>query len=114
MTKNHVSQWLNANSMGPDEVDCATAVMLKILDGKCKMPSEEKVIMAFLYEQLKNQPGKLFHNDIHQFIFIARQDLSDKMRLCIYEKRVMAETIISRPVMKRFKAMIRQTGLIKN
>lgn len=112
MTPDYVSRWLNTNVLGPDEVDCAIAVMLKILDGKCKMPSEEKIVMTFLYEQLKNQPGKLFKSDIHQFISTARQDLNDEMRLCIYEQRVLAESMISRPVMKRFKAMIRQTALL--
>jgi len=112
MTPEHVSQWLNVNVMGPEEMDCATAVMLKILDGKCKMASEEKIVMTCLYEQLKKQPGKLFESDIHQFISRARQSLNDEMRLCIYEKRVLAESMISRPVMKSFKAMIRRTGLL--
>jgi len=34
------------------------------------------------------------------------------MKTFIYEKRVLAETMISRPVMKGFKAMIRQQGLL--
>jgi hypothetical protein len=30
----------------------------------------------------------------------------------IYEKRLLAETVISRPVMKQFKAFIREQGLL--
>jgi hypothetical protein len=30
----------------------------------------------------------------------------------VYEKRVLAETMISRPVMKGFKGMIRAEGLL--
>ena len=33
------------------------------------------------------------------------------MKNAIYERRVLAETAISRPVMKAFKAMIRAEGL---
>ena len=34
------------------------------------------------------------------------------MREHIYETRVLAETAISRPVMKRFKARLREEGLL--
>jgi hypothetical protein len=38
----HVRQWVLEHPLSPAHVDCATAVMLKILDGKCKMDAEEK------------------------------------------------------------------------
>jgi hypothetical protein len=34
--------------------------------------------------------------------------------MLVYEKRLLAETAISRPVMKQFKAFIRETGLLED
>lgn len=106
-----VVHWIKNHPLSAIDVDCATTVMLKILDGKCKMKAEEKVVMALLYDQLKNRPGELLDDGIHQLIADARDNLNDEMQNFIYEKRLLAETMISRPVMKGFKAMIRQQGL---
>jgi hypothetical protein len=111
MTPDHVAQWVKNHPLSAIHVDCATTVMLKILDGKCKMKAEEKIVMALLYEQVKNCPGELLDDGIHQLIADARDNLNDDMQNFIYEKRLLAETMISRPVMKGFKAMIRQRGL---
>lgn len=105
--------WLSAHPLSPVEVDCATAVMLKILDGKCRMNEEEKVVMAALYEAVKNLPGKQLEETCHALIAAARLDCSDTMRERVYEKRVLAETTLSRPVMKTFKARIRREGLFE-
>ena len=86
--------------------------MLKILDGKCKMATNEKQVMSDLYDLLKNQPGLTLGDEIHQLIATARDCADEAMKTFIYEKRVLAETVISRPVMKGFKAMIRQQGLL--
>jgi hypothetical protein len=107
----HIKQWVQANPLSPIHVDCATTVMLKILDGKCKMPDDEKIIMAALYEQVKNCPNQLLSADIHALIANSHNALDEPMKMRIYEQRLLAETMISRPVMKSFKAMIRETGL---
>ena len=112
MLSNHVAQWLENNPLSPTHVDCATAVMLKILDGKCKMKIDEKKLMAVLYQQTKHQPGNLLGNDIHQLIKKTGNTPDEEMSNHIYEKRLLAETMISRPVMKEFKALIRKTGLL--
>ncbi|GAB6042955.1 hypothetical protein [Endothiovibrio diazotrophicus] len=111
MTPEHVAAWAAAHPLSPTHVDCATAVMLKILDGKCKMDAEEKGVMALLYDQVKSCPGNLLGEAIHQLIADSRGELDDGQRMRIYEQRVFAETMISRPVMKGFKAMIREEGL---
>lgn len=110
-----VGNWVQSQILSPSDVDCATTVMLKILDGKCKMKVLEKKVMAALYDQLKDEAGELMGADMHELIGEVRDLLSeadsdaDKER--VYEKRVLAETMISRPVMKEFKARIRQNGL---
>lgn len=106
-----VATWVAQQEFTPVEVDCATTVMLKILDGKCKMKPLEKVVMTHLYDQLKWCAGELLPEDIHSLIAVARQSADEAMKEYIYEKRVLAETMISRPVMKTFKATIRRNGL---
>ena len=112
MIDDHVFHWVRAHPLSPIHVDCATAVMLKILDGKCKMRAGEKVVMEQLYDQVKCFPGHLLGEEFHRLIGAARRHADEALKNFIYEKRVLAETTISRPVMKEFKAMIRQQGLL--
>ncbi|OAI04789.1 hypothetical protein [Methylomonas methanica] len=114
MTSEHVQQWVNNHPLSPIHVDCAVTVMLKIIDGKCKMRSTEKVVMALLYDCIKHLPGQILEADLHPLIATARVNENDEaLKNLIYEKRLMAETAISRPVMKAFKAMIREQGLLE-
>lgn len=112
MTKDQVARWVLAHPLTPIHVDCAITVMLKILDGKCKMRTAEKRVMEMLYDEVKTQPGLLLDTALHPLITQAREQLDDTLKNIIYEKRLLAETGISRPVMKSFKAMIRQEGLL--
>lgn len=112
MSAAHVARWVAAHPLSPAHVDCATAVMLKILDGKCKMRPTEKAVMTLLYEQVRDCPGALLGADSHRLIAEARSQLDEAMQLRVYERRVLAETMISRPVMKGFKAMLREQGLL--
>jgi len=108
-----VQTWVKAHPLQPIHIDCATTVMLKILDGKCKMRDSEKRVMTLLYDAVKSFPGQVLENSLHRLIESARQHNHDEaLKMLIYEKRLLAETTISRPVMKGFKAMIRQQGLL--
>ena len=108
----HVAAWLERVSLSLSDIDCANAVMLKILDGKCKMPLREKQLMAELYWQLGGACGPMLDAATHQLISSVGPEPDESMRLAIYEQRILAETRISRPVMKAFKAMIREQGLL--
>lgn len=111
--KARVAGWLAGHPLVPAHVDCATAVMLKILDGKCKMGALDKLVMAELYAAVKERPGVLLGADYHALIARAVAEPGEALKEFIYEKRVLAETAISRPVMKAFKAMLRETGLFE-
>lgn len=112
MNPEQVAGWLAAHPLAPRHVDCAIAVMLKILDGKCKMRPTEKQVLELLYDQLAGVPGERLGGETHALIAEARGRLDEAMKNRVYEQRVLAETIISRPVMKGFKALIRQQGLL--
>lgn len=107
-----VEQWAERQNWQDIHIDCVTTVMLKILDGKCKMFPEEKETIARIYDVIKDQPGKLLDQTLHELIHLARKGMDDEMVEKIYEQRLYAETMIGRPTMKAFKAMLRQQGII--
>lgn len=111
MTAARVAAWAQAQPLSASDIDCIAAVMLKILDGKCKMSALEKQLMAQLYAAVKGRPGLRLDDAVHDLIAAGNEDAGEAMKNRIYELRVLAETAISRPVMKAFKAMIRQQGL---
>jgi hypothetical protein len=94
------------------DIDCTTTVMLKILDGKCKMNAREKPLIAQLYDAVNSRPGRLFGAEIHALIATARRGMDEALVERIYEARLLAETALSRPVMKAYKAMLRDSGLL--
>lgn len=95
-----------------DPMDCTIAVMLKILDGKCKMGDDEKAIMAALYHAVADRAGQRLGAAEHALIARTRAGSDDALILEIYERRLLAETMISRPVMKAYKAWLRQAGIL--
>jgi len=104
--------WAEQAVLAPAQLDCVTAIMLKILDGKCKMGQREKDAIALVYDVVKDRPGKLLEDAHHALIAKARQGMDEAMVAQVYEQRLYAETMISRPVMKAFKAWLRQEGVL--
>lgn len=98
--------------LGPAEIDCAIAVMLKILDGKCKMPPGEARIMQAVYDIVRDRPARHLGPKAHRMIAVARSEGTTRFRAEVYEARVLAETCISRPVMKAFKRRLRRVGVL--
>lgn len=130
-------QWLRNHPLSATEIDCVIALMLKILDGKCKMNREDKALTEILYHHCRGRDGERLGGSLHALIAEGRaaregaaleratqeraaqeRDRPDTAALPaalierIYEQRVLAETMISRPVMKRFKARLRAEGLL--
>lgn len=98
--------------LDPREIDCATALMLKIIDGKCRMNPAEKAIMALVYDVVKDRPGRHLGAADHALVALARDSRDPDLPARVCERRVLAETMISRPVMKAYKAMLRQVGVL--
>lgn len=90
----------------PEDIDCTTAVVLKILDGKCKMdPASQQAVLA-VYDTLRHKRGQLFGEDVHTLIRAARE----KVKACgdrVHQLRLEAEALISKPTMKAYKARLR-------
>lgn len=107
-----LSAWARQHLTAPADIDCTIAVMLKILDGKCKMGAEEKIIMADLYRGLTDASGQHLGTAEHALIARAGAGTDESLVMEIYERRLLAETMISRPVMKAYKARLRAAGIL--
>ena len=106
-----VRAWAERTAFAPLQIDCITAIMLKIIDGKCKM-ADEKRVMAEIYDIVRGQEGRLLGPEVHALIASARSEPDDSRLAQVYEQRLFAESMITRPVMKAFKALLRSEGII--
>lgn len=114
MQEHPAARWAAVRELAPLEVDCVTTLMLKIIDGKCKMSSDEKQIIVIIYDTIKTRPGECLDADTHGLINKARAVADDSTLIAaVYEQRLLAETMITRPVMKAFKAMLREQGILR-
>jgi hypothetical protein len=102
--------WAEHNALDPLRRDCVTAVTLKILDKKCKMPVQHQEAMLAIYDVLHHQPGELFGREVYRCIEDALQqhNLSALTAEQIHRFRVEAEQKIPKPVMKAFKVRLRE------
>lgn len=102
------AEWAMATAFGPVQVDCTTAVALKILDNKCKMLPGEKTAVMAVYDAVKALPGELLEPAVHEAIARARNESSESVMQTIHALRVEAEARIPKPVMKAYKAFLRE------
>lgn len=98
-----IVDWASNTDFNLQQVDCLVAIMLKILDGKCKMDPATQLAVRSVYLNAHRQRSHLFDTAIHDFIascFSAPDPLSFKH---VHELRVFAESAIHKSVMKGFK-----------
>lgn len=102
--------WARGRAFTPEQLDCTTAVVLKILDGKCKMGAGEKRAVTAVYQELYSRPESqqhLFDSSSHQLIAQALEGMdSSALREAIHALRLQAEVDIPKPVMKAYKAVL--------
>jgi hypothetical protein len=101
------AEWALQTAFNPEEVDCTTAVVLKILDNKCKMLPGEKLAVKAVYDVVKTLPANLFDRTVHETIRRARHLPGAREGAAIHRLRVAAEARIPKPVMKAYKAKLR-------
>lgn len=100
------AQWAVEAGFNTEQVDCTTAVVLKILDNKCKMsPGEMAAVMA-IYDALRGTPATLFDAAVHEAIRSMRLHPGTETQEAIHRYRIQAEAAIPKPVMKCYKAFL--------
>lgn len=102
------ARWAQQQCFTPDQIDCTIAVVLKILDGKCKMIDGEKRAILAIYDVLPSTDGGRFDAEVHRHIGIARDPGSPPNPDLIHQLRIRAEELIPKPIMKRYKAFLRE------
>lgn len=109
MTNIHpAALWAQTTNFEPVHLDCVTAIMLKILDSKCKMGIEEQNALIAIYDVIKQQSGELLEANLHQLIATARQQMTAEILQRVHQQRIYAEAVIPKPVMKAFKQRLRE------
>ena len=108
-TPHPAALWAQEAPLDRLQIDCVTAVMLKILDHKCKMSPEEQIALLAVYNVVKERPGPLFDASIHQTIQHALQTSWGSTQERIHQLRLHAEATIPKPVMKHFKRYLRES-----
>jgi hypothetical protein len=108
-------RWAMDTTLDPAHLDCVTAVMLKILDGKCRMGGAEKSALTAVYDVVRDRPGQTLGTHVHVLIALARRGqettshafVPAEIRDPIHALRIEAESRIPKPVMKGFKQWLR-------
>ena len=101
-------EWALQAEFSPCDVDCTTVVVLKILDNKCKMLPGEKAAVLAIYDAVRQFPAELFGNDVHDIIHLMRNQKNAGLANDVHQLRVQAEAKIPKPVMKQYKAFLRE------
>jgi hypothetical protein len=101
------AQWAVEVGFNPEQIDCTTTVVLKILDNKCKMLPGEKAAVMAIYDAIRHLCAPLFDSAVHDAISAARLQPSPAALDAIHQFRVHAEAVIPKPVMKHYKAFLR-------
>lgn len=107
-TLHPAAEWASQTEFSPEQVDCTTAVVLKILDNKCKMLPGEKAAVMAVYDVVKHRPGERLNGEVHVSIARARYQGNTQLMQHIHHLRVEAEARIPKPVMKAYKAVLRE------
>jgi len=101
--------WAETARLNQAERDCITAVVLKVLDAKCKMPAAQQEAILAIYDTVERDRDGPLGTEIHHAIDQARSDtrMAAPLREQIHQFRLEAETLIAKPTMKAFKARLR-------
>lgn len=99
-------RWAAATDFEPIALDCVTAIMLKILDAKCKMGEAEKTALAAVYDAVRARPGVHLGAEARDLIARVRAGEAS-LGEPIHAWRLRAEAAIPKAVMKAFKARLR-------
>lgn len=108
-----VIYWALNYEFTKQDYEYATTLTLKILDKKCKMSPEDQEIFMIVYDSMLNREDRALSSQLNSFIQKARDENNPFEVKCAYSDdihnlRVKAEESMQRPIMKAYKAMVRE------
>lgn len=95
--------WARDSVFEPSQMDCITTIMLKILDGKCKMDDADKIALSAVYRVIKTRSGQGMEERVHELIAAHGKNPTQASSASIHAWRMQAEERIPKLVMKSFK-----------
>ncbi len=98
-----IQAWARQQKFDAWQLDCMTAVMLKILDKKCQMNTEIQQLFIDIYRVIEKNESNIFDLEIHSFIDQVFKHPDTLSLRYIHELRLYAESTIEKSVMKEFK-----------
>ncbi|MDD4881130.1 MAG: hypothetical protein PHR30_02930 [Gallionellaceae bacterium] len=99
--------WARQTVFTSVQLDCVTAIMLKILDAKCKMDAADQAAISAVYDVVRDRPGQGLGAEVHGHIESARRGGDAELAAVIHDWRVRVEAQIAKPAMKAFKQLLR-------
>lgn len=105
-------QWALTHTFSEEELRYATILTLKILDQKCQMTQEDQTIFMAVYDGIANKTPTPLTTSLHKLIVQSRNHdhlachASAKQTITFHRQE--AEGEMQRPIMKRYKSMVRQ------
>jgi hypothetical protein len=100
------AKWAMETAFEISQLDCITTIMLKILDGKCKMEEADKNALSAVYDVVKSCLGHNVDGSTHALIATHRSNPSEASSEQIHVWREQAEASIQKPIMKAFKQFL--------
>jgi hypothetical protein len=101
--------WALSTGFEPIQLDCVTALMLKILAGKCTMNQEQKNALAAVYDVVKMRSGQGLGDEVHPLIAAARQEKDGSFSKSIHDWHARAEAHIPHTVLKNFERFLQSS-----
>lgn len=105
-----VYEWAKTYDFSDEEIQYATILALKILDGECKMDYDNYNLFMSVYEGIKDKKNTPFNLSVHKIIDLARAadpiKASPVYKEMITELRVTMMKDMKKPTMKAFKNLV--------
>ena len=101
--------WALGAGFEPIQLDCVTAIMLRILAGRCLMGEAQMNAMAAVYDVVKMRSGQGLGDEVHAIIAAARQGDESSLSVSINDWHARAEAVISKAVMTDFEQLLQSS-----
>lgn len=107
----HAFTWAQHHEFTQQQLEYATILQLKILDCKCQMSPDDQRLFSQVYLGMKYKTISPFQLEVHTLIDEATGDTlaaKEQYEKAVHHYRKHYESTMQRPVMKAYKAYVRE------
>ena len=108
-TPHPAALWALGTDLEPVHLDCVTAMMLKILVGKCTMSEAQMNALIAVYDVIKMRSGQGLGDEVHPLIAAARQGGDSYLSKRVRDWHTRAEAHIPNAVLKNFEQFMQSS-----